>query len=159
MMARVISTTQYPGAEGLPFAANLNHSQNRSLTDPEAHILLLLKAGKERSEIAADVGADEAAVKEHIKAILRKAIGSSSQRPDREENCWLRAGSIQSCCGALRAQRTVGLGVENSFRDTKVNDIRTPEAPTSCLEPCARRGTLAQDGLLVKALPVLGDDL
>jgi len=82
MMARVISTTQYPGADGLPFAANLNHSQNRFLTDSEVHILLLLKAGKERSEIAADVGADEAAVKEHIKAILRKAFGSSSQRHD-----------------------------------------------------------------------------
>ena len=80
-MARIISTIQYLGAEEPPFAANLNHSQNRSLTDPEAHILLLLKAGKEKSEIAADVGADEAAVKEHIKAILRKAVGSSSQRP------------------------------------------------------------------------------
>ena len=72
-MARVISTIQYPSADRLPSAANLNHSQNRSLTDPEAQILLLLKAGKEKAEIAADVGADEAAVKEHIKAILRKA--------------------------------------------------------------------------------------
>jgi DNA-binding NarL/FixJ family response regulator len=82
MMARLISTIQYPGADGPPLAANLNHSRNRSLTDPEAHILLLLKAGKEKTQIAAEVGADEAAVKEHIKAILRKAVGSSSQRPD-----------------------------------------------------------------------------
>jgi len=81
-MARVVSTIQYLGAEGPPFAANLNHPQTRSLTDPEAHILLLLKVGKEQAEIAAEVGADETAVKEHIKAILRKAIGSSSQRPD-----------------------------------------------------------------------------
>ena len=80
-MARVISTIQYPSADGLPSAANFNQSRNRSLTDPEAQILHLLKAGKERTAIAADVGADEAAVKEHIKAILRKAIGSTSQRP------------------------------------------------------------------------------
>ena len=80
-MARIISTIQYLGAEEPACAANLNHSQTRSLTDPEAHILLLLKGGKEKAEIAADVGADEAVVKEHIKAILRKAIGSASQRP------------------------------------------------------------------------------
>ncbi|QRM32960.1 LuxR C-terminal-related transcriptional regulator [Microvirga sp. VF16] len=73
---------QYPGAEGLPSAANLNHSRSRSLTDPEAHILLLLKAGKARAEIATEVGAGEAAVKEHIKAILRKAVGPHSQRQD-----------------------------------------------------------------------------
>jgi DNA-binding NarL/FixJ family response regulator len=82
MMARLISTIQYPGAGGPPLAANLNHSPNRSLTDPEAHILLLLKAGKQKIEMAAEVGADEAAVKEHIKAILRKAVGLSSQRRD-----------------------------------------------------------------------------
>jgi DNA-binding NarL/FixJ family response regulator len=79
-MARIISTIQDLSAEEPPCGANLNHSQTRSLTDPEAHILLLLKAGKEKAEIAADVGADEAAVKEHIKAILRKAVGSSIQR-------------------------------------------------------------------------------
>ena len=79
-MARCRSTIQYPGADGLPFAANRNHTRHQSLSDPEAHILLLLKAGKERSEIAADVGADEAAVKEHIKAILRKAAGALSQK-------------------------------------------------------------------------------
>jgi DNA-binding NarL/FixJ family response regulator len=79
-MARVISTIQYPGADGLPVAANRNLSQNRSLTDPEAHILRLLKAGKQKAQIAAEVGADEAAVKEHVKAILRKAVGSSSRR-------------------------------------------------------------------------------
>ena len=82
MVARFISTIQYPGAVGPPLAANLNHSWNRSLTDPEAHILLLLKAGKQKTEIAAEAGVNEAAVKEHIKAILRKAVGASSQRPD-----------------------------------------------------------------------------
>jgi DNA-binding NarL/FixJ family response regulator len=82
MMARCRSTIQYPGAGGLPLAANLNHSRNGSLTGPEAHILLLLKSGKEKTQIAAEVGSDETAVKEHIKAILRKAVGLSSQRPD-----------------------------------------------------------------------------
>jgi hypothetical protein len=74
-MTRIISTIQYLGADRLPSAANINQSGTRSLTDPEAHILLLLKA-----EIAPDVGADEAAVKEHIKAILRKAVGASNRR-------------------------------------------------------------------------------
>ena len=81
-MARIISTIQYLGATEPPFAANLNVSQTRSLTDPEAQILLLLTVGKEKADIAAEVGADETTVKEHIKAILRKAIGSSSQRRD-----------------------------------------------------------------------------
>jgi DNA-binding NarL/FixJ family response regulator len=82
MVARLISTIQYPGTDGPPLAANLNHSRNQSLTGPEAQILLLLKAGRAKTEIAVEVGADEVAVKEHIKAILRKAVGSSSQRPD-----------------------------------------------------------------------------
>jgi DNA-binding NarL/FixJ family response regulator len=80
MVARFLSTFQSPGADGPPLAANLNHSRNRSLTDPEAQVLLLLKTGRAKAEIAAEVGPDEAAVKEHIKAILRKAVGSSSQR-------------------------------------------------------------------------------
>jgi hypothetical protein len=42
MVARLISTIQYPGADGPPLAANLNHSRNQSLTGPEAQILLLL---------------------------------------------------------------------------------------------------------------------
>jgi DNA-binding NarL/FixJ family response regulator len=79
-MASFRSTIQYPGADGLPFAANLNHARPQSLTDPEAQILLLLTAGKVRTEIAADVGTDEAAVKEHVKAILRKAAGALSQK-------------------------------------------------------------------------------
>jgi DNA-binding CsgD family transcriptional regulator len=118
-MARVISAIQYLSAEEPPFAANLNYSQTRSLTNPEAQILLLLKAGKEKAEIAADVGADEAAVKEHIKAILRKAISSTSQRPGPKRLIRSRPGGIPTCCGALSAQRTVSLGVENSPRDNQ----------------------------------------
>lgn len=52
----------------------------KSLVDPEAQILLLLTVGKTRTEIAADVGTDEVAVKEHVKAILRKAAGALSQK-------------------------------------------------------------------------------
>jgi DNA-binding NarL/FixJ family response regulator len=81
-MTRGLSRIQYSGAGAPPFAANLNHSGNRSLTDPEAHILLLLKTGKGRTEIAAEAGADEVAVKEHIKAILRRAIGTHHQTHD-----------------------------------------------------------------------------
>ena len=95
-MARVISTIQYPSADGLPSAANFNQSRNRSLTDPEAQILLLLKAGKERTEIAADVGADEAAVKEHIKAILRKAVGPHSQRHNPKNVVYLVPGAFRA---------------------------------------------------------------
>jgi DNA-binding CsgD family transcriptional regulator len=79
MMAKCRSTIQYPGADGLPLTANLNHALHQTLIDSEAQILLLLTAGKARTEIAADVGADEAAVKEHVKAILRKAVGALSQ--------------------------------------------------------------------------------
>lgn len=57
------------------FAANVNDTQNFTLSDSEARILLLLKAGKDNAEIAARFGTDQAAVKEHIKSILRKAIG------------------------------------------------------------------------------------
>jgi DNA-binding NarL/FixJ family response regulator len=78
-MTRVVSTILNTGADRLLSAANLN--QQYSLTDPEAQILRCLKAGKERSTIAAAIGADEVAVKEHIKAILRKAIGSQGERP------------------------------------------------------------------------------
>jgi hypothetical protein len=49
----------------------------------------LLKAGKEKTEIAAEVGADETAVKEHIKAILRKAVGPHGQRRDPKRRVYL----------------------------------------------------------------------
>ena len=77
-MTRVVSTILKAGADKPLSAANLN--QKHSLKDPEAQILCSLKAGKERSAIAAAIGADEAAVKEHIKAIVRKAIGAQGER-------------------------------------------------------------------------------
>ncbi len=61
------------GPDGLLCADNLK--QKHFLTDPEAQILRSLKAGKERSGIAADIGADEVAVKEHIRTILRRPLG------------------------------------------------------------------------------------
>jgi DNA-binding NarL/FixJ family response regulator len=52
---------------------------NQELSGPEAKILLLIAAGKQSGDIAAAVGTDQAAVKEHIKSILRKAMGSRGQ--------------------------------------------------------------------------------
>ena len=49
------------------------------LSDVEAEILLLITAGKQAAEIAAAVGTNQADVKDHIKAILRKAIDASGQ--------------------------------------------------------------------------------
>lgn len=77
-MTRVVSTILKAGADKPLSAANRN--QKHTLTDPEAQILRSLQAGKERSAIAAEAGADEATVKEHIKAILRKAIEAQSER-------------------------------------------------------------------------------
>jgi len=57
-------------------AANLNQTPGQALSDPEAQILLLIAAGKQTGDIAAVVGMDQAAVKEHIKSILRKGMGS-----------------------------------------------------------------------------------
>jgi DNA-binding NarL/FixJ family response regulator len=58
-------------------------STRPSLSDEEVRILLLIAAGHQNAEIAAAGGTDQSAVKEHIKAILRKAIaaGNSASRP------------------------------------------------------------------------------
>ena len=63
-------------ADETRLAANLNQTPNQGLSDPEAQILLLIAAGKQTGDIAAAVGTDQAAVKEHIKSILRKVMGS-----------------------------------------------------------------------------------
>ena len=57
-------------------ATNLNQTPGEGLSDPETQILLLIAAGTQTGDIAAVVGTDQAAVKEHIKSILRKAMGS-----------------------------------------------------------------------------------
>jgi DNA-binding NarL/FixJ family response regulator len=58
---------------------NPSQIPSQALSDPEAQILLLIAAGKQNAEIAAAVGTDQSAVKEHIKSILRKAIASGGQ--------------------------------------------------------------------------------
>jgi hypothetical protein len=70
-----------------------------------------------------------------------------------------RTGRIPPRCRALSAQQTVDLSAQNFFLDILASAIRATKILTSLLEPGTSDGTLAQDGLLVKALPVRGDDL
>jgi DNA-binding NarL/FixJ family response regulator len=74
-VAKISARIEYLGKDITLSAANINYPQSFALSDPEAQILLLLQAGKENAEVAAEVGTDQAVVKEHIKSILRKAIG------------------------------------------------------------------------------------
>lgn len=75
-MAKLDTRSEHLQAHETRLAANLNQTWSQGLSDPEAQILLLIAAGKQTGDIAAVVGTDQAAVKEHIKAILRKAMGS-----------------------------------------------------------------------------------
>ena len=75
-MAKLDTQIRHLHADEIRPASNLNRTRRQGLSDPEAKILLLIAAGKETGEIAAAVGTDQAAVKEHIKAILRKAMSS-----------------------------------------------------------------------------------
>jgi DNA-binding NarL/FixJ family response regulator len=74
-VAKISARIEYLGKDITLSAANINYPQSFTLSDPEAQILLLLHAGKMNAEVAAEVGTDQAVVKEHIKSILRKAIG------------------------------------------------------------------------------------
>ncbi|MBD2750789.1 hypothetical protein IC232_29545 [Microvirga sp. BT688] len=78
-MAKLDTQIRHLHADESRPASNLNQTPNHGLSDPEAHILLLIAAGKQTGDIAAAVGTDQAAVKEHIKSILRKAKGSRGQ--------------------------------------------------------------------------------
>jgi DNA-binding NarL/FixJ family response regulator len=78
-MAKLDTRSGHLHADETRLAANLNQTPNQGLSDPEAKILLLIASGKQTGDIAAAVGTDQAAVKEHIKSILRKAMGSRSQ--------------------------------------------------------------------------------
>jgi DNA-binding NarL/FixJ family response regulator len=78
-MAKLDTRIGQRHADETRLAANLNQTSNQGLSDPEAQILLLIAAGKQTGDIAAAVGTDQAAVKEHIKSILRKAMGSRGQ--------------------------------------------------------------------------------
>ncbi len=78
-MAKLDTRSGHLHADETRLATNLNQAQNQGLSDPEAKILLLISAGRQTGDIAAVVGTDQAAVKEHIKSILRKAMGSRGQ--------------------------------------------------------------------------------
>ena len=78
-MAKLDTRSEHLHADETRLATNLNQTPNQRLSEPEAQILLLIAAGKQTTEIAAGLGTDQAAVKEHIKSILRKAMGSRGQ--------------------------------------------------------------------------------
>jgi DNA-binding CsgD family transcriptional regulator len=84
-MARLYAQARHAATVETRLAANQNQALSQSLSDLEAEILLLIAAGRPNTEIAVAVGSDQAAVKEHIKSILRKAIasGSVANRPMR----------------------------------------------------------------------------
>lgn len=71
-MAKLDTRSGHLYADETPLTTDLN----QGLSDPEAKILLLIAAGRQTGDIAAAVGTDQAAVKDHIKSILRKAMGS-----------------------------------------------------------------------------------
>jgi DNA-binding NarL/FixJ family response regulator len=95
-MTRLKVKISYPDDEVVPSAANLNHSPNlkpevnqpTSCGEPEsaepvlsqvqAQVLLSLAAGTQNAKIAGELGLDEAAVKDHIKSILRAVMGRTS---------------------------------------------------------------------------------
>lgn len=78
-MAKLDTQIRHLHADETRLTTDLNQTPNQGLSDPEAKILLLIAAGKQTGDIAAAVGTDQAAVKEHIKSILRKAMGSRGQ--------------------------------------------------------------------------------
>jgi DNA-binding NarL/FixJ family response regulator len=71
------------------------HTPTHTLSDLDTHILLLIAAGKQNADIAAAVGTGQAAVKEHIKSILRKAMTAGS-RADRPRKIDLRPSEFPS---------------------------------------------------------------
>jgi len=78
-MAKRDTPIRHLHADETRLATNLNQTRSQGLSEPEAQILLLIAAGKQTGDIAAGLGTDQAAVKEHIKSILRKAMGSRGQ--------------------------------------------------------------------------------
>jgi DNA-binding NarL/FixJ family response regulator len=74
-MATLDTQIRHLHADETRLTTDLNRTRSQGLSDPEAKILLLIAAGKQTADIAAAVGTDQAAVKEHIKLILRKAMG------------------------------------------------------------------------------------
>jgi DNA-binding NarL/FixJ family response regulator len=79
VMATLDTRTGHIRADETLLGASPDQAPGKALSDPEARILLLIAAGKQNAEIAAAVGTDQPAVKEHIKSILRKAIAAGGQ--------------------------------------------------------------------------------
>ncbi|MBM6580175.1 hypothetical protein ILT44_08285 [Microvirga sp. BT689] len=77
-MAKLDDRTEPMSADETLSTANENQALCQSLSDPETQILLLIAAGKQDAEIAVAIEMDQAAVKEHVKSILRKAMASVS---------------------------------------------------------------------------------
>jgi DNA-binding NarL/FixJ family response regulator len=77
-MAKLDTQIRHLDADETRLTTDLNRTRSQGLSDPEVHILLQIAAGKQTADIATAVGTDQAAVKEHIKSILRKAMGSRS---------------------------------------------------------------------------------
>ena len=88
-MAKLDTRTGHMGPEETISITAQNRAPGQTLSDPESQVLLLIAAGKQNAEIAVAVGTDQAAVKQHIKSILRKAIasGSGASGPRRVELC------------------------------------------------------------------------
>jgi len=88
-MAKLDVQARHTTTDEIRLAANQNQDLRQSLSDPEAEILLLIATGRSNTEIAVALGADQAAVKGHIKSILRKAIASNIglSRPMRTDLC------------------------------------------------------------------------
>lgn len=87
-----------PATDEALSAANQNHDLSQSPSDPEAEILLLIAAGRSNTEIAVAVGTDQAAVKEHIKSMLRKAV-ASRREPNSSTRIELRPSEL--ACGMV----------------------------------------------------------
>jgi DNA-binding NarL/FixJ family response regulator len=76
-MAKFDTHAGQPRLNETLLAANQNQAVGQALSAPEAQVLLLIAAGRQNIDIAVAVGTDQAAVKEHIKSILRKAMTPS----------------------------------------------------------------------------------
>jgi DNA-binding NarL/FixJ family response regulator len=83
-MAKLDIRTGHMGPDEPISITAQNRAPGQTLSDPESQVLLLIAAGKQNAEIAVAVGTDQAAVKEHIKSILRKVTASGS-RPRRND--------------------------------------------------------------------------
>jgi DNA-binding CsgD family transcriptional regulator len=80
VMATLNTCIGHIRADETLLGARPDQAPSQALSDPEARILLLIAAGKQNAEIAAAVGMDQPAVKEHIKSILRKAIAAGGRK-------------------------------------------------------------------------------